>query len=683
MAEKLIARSFAGGEITPELFGRVDLGKFQTGLALCRNFIVLPHGPVTRRPGTKLVREVKNSAHTVVTIPFAFSAEQTMVLEFGNLYVRFHTNGGTLESAPGTAYEVATPYAHADLPLLKFSQSSDVLTLTHPLYATRELRRLGALSWTLVTTSFAPILAAPASPVATATVGTGTVTYSYKVTALAENGVDESLGSATATCTNNLATAGNYNTVTWSAVATAARYNVYKLTGGVFAYIGQASGTTFKDDNFLGDQVKVPPENFIALNSATGNYPGATTYHEQRRWFAGTANQPQTIFATKTATETNLTSSIPSQADDGIEVTLAAQQQNKIRHLVPLSDLIALTAGGEWRVFNQGAEAITPTSISIKPQGYAGASETQPVVTSGSILYVQAQGSHIRELSYNWETSSYRSVDMSIMAPHLFNAYTVDRMAYSRAPDQLAWSVRNDGVLLCMTYVPEHQVYAWSRHDTAGLFKSICTVAEGNADVLYAIVERVINGTTKKFVERLETRFFSTPADAYYVDCGLTYSGAPADVITGLAHLNGATVSVLADGAVHPPLVVSGGQITLNREASTVHVGLPITADMKTLPLSFEGAPASGQGTIKNVNKIHLRVYESSGIKAGPRFDKLTTYPARNVMDDYGDAPALRTGELSLVIAPSWNTDGAICIRQEEPLPLTILSMTPEVAIGG
>lgn len=679
---KLIARSFAGGEITPELYGRIDLGKFQTGLALCRNFIVLPHGPVTRRPGTKFVREVKNSAHTTVLIPFAFSADQTMALEFGNQYVRFHTMGGTLESTPGTPYEVATPYAHADLPLLKFTQSADVLTLTHPSYATRELRRLGALSWTLTTTSFAPALAAPTSVTATAT-GTGTTSYSYKVTALAENGIDESLGSATATCTNNLSTAGNYNTIAWAAVTNAIRYNVYKLTGGVYAYIGQASGTTFKDDNFSGDQAKVPPESIITLNNSAGNYPAVSTYHEQRRWFAGTSNQPQTLFATRTATETNLTSSIPSQADDGIEVTIAAQQQNRVRHLVPLSDLIALTAGGEWRIFNQGAEAITPTSISVKPQGYSGASETQPVVTSGSILYVQAQGSHIRELSYNWETSAYRSIDMSIMAPHMFNSYTIDRMAYSRAPDQIAWAVRNDGVLLGMTYVPEHQVYAWHRHDTDGTFKSICTIAEGNTDALYAIVERTIGAATKKYIERLESRFFTTPADAYYVDCGLTYSGTPATTISGLGHLEGKTVNILADGAVHPQKVVTSGQVVLNAAASVVHIGLPITADIKTLPLTFEGAEAGGQGTMKNVNKLHMRVFESSGIKAGPAFNKLVQYPARNVTDDYGDAPALRTGELSLTIGPSWNTDGSVCIRQEEPLPLTLLSLTPEVAIGG
>ena len=684
MAGKLLTRSFAGGEITPELYGRVDLGKFQTGLSVCRNFIALPHGPVTRRPGTKLVREVKTSAKFTRLIPFAFSVDQTMVLEFGDQYIRFHTNGGTLMSG-GSPYEISSPFLEAHLRDLHFTQSADVLTLTHPSYGIRELRRLGATSWSLTSVSFAPTIATPTGVTATATVagGSALVSMSYVVTSLADNGVDESLASSPASCTNNLTTLNNYNTITWTAVTGAARYNVYKLTGGVYAYIGQASGTTFKDDNILGDSVKIPPEDIIELNSAASKYPSTVAYHEQRRWFAGTDEKPQTLFATRTATESNMTSSIPSQADDAIEVRLAAQQQNRIRHLVPLSDLIALTAGGEWRVFNQGAEAITPTSISIKPQGYAGANNVQPVVTSGSILYVQAQGSRIREVAYKWESNAYSSVDMSIMSPHMFNGYTIVDLAFSRAPDQIAWAVRNDGTLLGMTYVPEHQVYAWHRHDTDGTFEAVCTVSEANEDAVYVIVNRTIGGTTKRFVERLQTRFFSALEDAYMVDCGLTYDGSPVTTISGLGHLNGKTVNILADGAVHPQRVVASGSITLERAASKVHVGLPIEADIRTLPVASEAAQAAAQGLQKNVNKVHLRIFESSGIKAGPTFTKLTTYPSRSVSDPYGSPPALRTGEVDLVVNPLWGTDASLCVRQSEPLPLTILSMTLEVATGG
>ena len=727
MSVKTLLRSFAGGEITPELLGRVDLGKFQTGLARALNFITLPHGPATRRPGTRFVREAKTSSLYTHLVPFAFSADQTMVLEFGNGYVRFHSQGGTLLSgtpaaysgataytpgdmvtqsgskyvcianttgnAPPNAtywyslpatgeYEIPTPYTTANLPDLHFKQSADVLTLMHPSHAIRELRRYGATKWALSTVSFAPGLAAPTSVTATAT-GTGTISYSYRVTAVADDGIDESLASSTATCTNNLATAGNYNTVSWTAVSGAARYNVYKLTGGVYAYVGQASGTIFKDDNFTGDQVKSPPEALITFNNATGNYPSTGTYHDQRRWFAGTDNNPQGLLSTRPGTENNITSSIPSQDDDALEVRIAAQQQNRIRHLVSLSDILALTAGGEWRIFSSGGETIAPSTITIKPQGYAGANNVQPVVTSGSILYVQAQGAHIRELSYNWESSAYRSVDMSIMAPHLVNGYTITQLAFSRAPDQTMWAVRSDGALLGMTYVPEHQVYGWHQHSTDGAFESIAVVAEGNEDVLYAIVRRTIGGNTKRYIERLDTRLFGTLEDAFFVDCGATYDGAPTASVSGLSWLEGKTVAILADGAVHPTRVVTGGAIALNNSYSKVHVGLPITADLQTLPLAMDSAQAAGQGTIKNVNKVHMRIYQSSGVKAGPTFTRLREYPARSVDDPYGSPPALRTGEIEMSIDPSWNTDGSVCVRKDDPLPLTLLSMTVEFTTGG
>jgi hypothetical protein len=566
---------------------------------------------------------------------------------------------------------------------------------------------------------------------------------------------------------NNLTLAGNFNTLTWDGVDGAGRYNVYKLRGGIYGYIGQVTpsgatpktitsavgydysgrfslkrvrvvtsaahgyttgdrvliaGTTFYDglfqvtventttftyakssfvgtsassgtastptlslvdDNVLADTTQSPPENIIALNAGTNDYPAATTYHEQRRWFAGTNGKPQVLWATRTGTESNLTSSIPSREADGMELRIAASQFNQIRHLVALADLIALTAGGEFRVYAEGAPALTPTSVTIKPQGYSGASNVQPVVTSGSILYVQAQGSRVRELAYSWEASAYRTTDVSIMAPHRFNGYTVGQMAFTRAPDAILWAVRNDGTLLGMTYVPDQQVYGWHAHDTDGQFESVCVVSEGNEDVLYVVVRRTIGGTALRYIERLHTRMFTAQEDAFYVDSGLTYSGTPVTTLSGLSHLNGKVVDILADGAVHPQRTVVSGVITLDYAASKVHVGLPMTSDLRTLPLAMEGAQAAGQGTVKNINKVHLRVSQSSIVQAGPAFNRLREYPARAVSDPYGSAPALRDGELSLTIDPSWNQDGALCVRQSLPLPLTVLSMTLEIQSGG
>lgn len=153
--------------------------------------------------------------------------------------------------------------------------------------------------------------------------------------------------------------------------------------------------------------------------------------------------------------------------------------------------------------------------------------------------------------------------------------------------------------------------------------------------------------------------------------------------ISGLSHLEGATVDILADGAVHPQRVVANGQVTLDYPAAVVRIGLAYTSDIKTLPLAMEGAQAAGQGTTKNINKVHLRVSQSSLVKAGPTFERLREYPARSTSDPYGSAPALRDGELSLSIDPSWNSEGAVCVRQDLPLPLTVTSMTLEVQSGG
>lgn len=687
MSTKHLLRSFAGGEITPELAGRLDLVKYQTGLALARNFIALPHGPATRRPGFEFIRAAGNSSQPVRLIPFTFSADQTVVLEFGHQYIRFHIGGATLlDPGTGLPYQISSPYQGADLFDLHYTQSADVITITHPSYATRELKRLGATNWALTDLSFTPPAITPTGVTARATVANNQnlTTQRYVVTSVADDGVSESLPSAPVSVNNNLTLAGNYNTISWSPVGGITRYNVYKLRGGIYGYIGQALDTiSIVDDNVQPDTTQSPPEDTIALNSGVGDYPATTTYHEQRRWFAGTDGKPQVLWATRTGTESNLTSSIPSRDDDGMELRIASGQYNRIRHLVALSDLIAFTAGGEFRIYSDGAPAITPTSVTIKPQGYAGASNVQPVASTGSILYVQAQGSRIRELSYSWEANAYRSVDASIMAPHRFNGFTITDLAYSRAPDSICWAVRNDGVLLGMTYVPDQQVYGWHAHDTDGAFESVCAVPENNEDVLYVVVRRTIGGTSRRYIERLRSRLFTDPADAFFVDSGLTYNGPPVTTLSGLSHLEGKTVDILADGAVHPQRVVSGGAITLDYPASKIHVGLPIVSDLRTLPLALEGAQAAGQGTLKNINKVHLRVSQSSVVKAGPDFTRLREYPARAVADPYGSPPALRDGELTLSIDPSWNQDGGACVRQDLPLPLTVLSMTLEVQTGG
>lgn len=743
---RTIARSFAGGELSPELVGRMDLDKYQTGLALCKNFITLPHGPAQNRPGFAYVNQCKDSTHRVRLIPFSFSADETMVLEFGHLYIRFHTNGGTLLEPllvigdvagpfvevtshgyspgdwvfiynrfyivatvpdvnhftvndlngvpinvdPTTAggvsrvHEVTTPYTEDVLFDLHYVQSSDVLTLVHPSFPIKELRRYAAVIWSLDDVSFAPILPPPTGTSAFAVQDPGTTAtrvYTYVVTAVNATGIEESEASVSALAVNNLGQFANYNQVSWDAVTDAARYNVYRYQGGVYGYIGQTTDLTFIDNNITPDTLRTPPEASDPF-ATPGNYPSAVTYFDQRRVFSATNNAPQTTWMTKAGSETNLGTSLPVQDDDAISFKIAARQQNRIRHLIPLSDMIMLTTGGEWRVFTGSGDPVTPSSLIARPQSYVGANNVQPVVTSLSAIYVSAQGSKFRELLYSAEgVGTYKSEDLSVLIPHLTNGYLITDLAFSRGPTPLAWAVRDDGTLLGLTYLPEQVVRGWHQHSTDGFFESVCCVAEGNEDVLYVVVRRNIDGVSKRFVERLNSQLFDEPADAFFVDSGLTYSGAPATTISGLWHLEGETVAILGDGAVFPQQVVVDGAITLEEPVSKAQIGLPIISEVQMLPLTVEGLPTGGPSFVKNVTKAFLRVYRSSGVFIGPDADNLTEYKQRTE-EVYGSPPALATGEIEVPITPTWSKEGSIYIRQTAPLPLTIQSIALEVALG-
>lgn len=821
---RTLARSFNGGEVTPEFFGQLADVKFQTGLALARNVEILAHGPAQNRAGFGYVRATKDSGSKKArTISYSYSTTQTFCIEMGAGYFRFHTNGATLlvTAAPaysgatayvpgnivlsagtnyycianttgnappnatywyampaGDIFEVPNPYAEADLFDIHYVQSQDVLTLVHPNYAPRQLQRRGANYWTLVLESFASALAAPGSIVATATVATGTglVPIFYTVTAVGATGVEEGLAGTPDDATNNLLTTGNYNTITWATVSGATRYNVYKQSNGLYGYIGQTDQLTFRDDNITADISKTPP---ISSNpfSSTSNYPGAVSYFEQRKTYAGTLNLPQNLWLTQSGTEANLGYSIPTRDTDAIAFRVAAREANTIRHIIPLNQLILLTSSAEWRVTSVNSDALTPTSISVRPQSYVGASNVQPVIVNNNLIYAAARGGHVRELGYSWQQQSYSSGDLSLRAPHLFDGRTIVDMAFAKAPQPIAWMPSSNGDLLGITYVPEQAIGAWHHHDSytkvaQSLFESVCVVTEGDEDVLYCVVKRVINNTVVRYIERKRSRLFTEDEDQFFVDSGASYdnpititgitsanpvvvtapthgfsNGDPIDITrvvgmstvstsgvitslinntryyasavtantfalqdesgtningttwpsylnggvarkaistvsSGLSHLEGETVNILADGAVSPPQVVTGGALPspLEFPASRIHIGLPITADIQLLPMVFD-TQGYGQGRQKNVNQAWLRVYKSSGIFAGPSFSKLKEFKQRTT-EPYGSPPSLKTGEIPIVFSPQWQDNGQVCIRQADPLALTLVAVEYEVAIG-
>ena len=814
-------QAFSGGEISPEMFGRIADNKFQQGAATMRNFIAKPQGPAQNRPGFAFVREVKDSTKATRLIPFTFNTTQTMVLEFGDGYFRFHTQGQTLFYNDGAAwnggtsyavgdiakynnvnyyaktahsnsqppnatnwyalptnpniYEIPHSYAEADLFDVHYVQSADVLTLVHPLHPPKELRRLSATKWELRVIDFGSPIAAPTGvsvssyiPSSTSTNSDTYVDHEYVVTAVKSNLVDESNQSSAASVSNNIFVTGAKNTITWNAVSGATRYRVYKQQGGIYGFLGETTTTTLVDDNISPDFSRTPPiheNDFVG----TGNYPGAVSYFEQRRVFAGTNNAPQNIWMTKSGTESNMSFGLPIRDDDRIEFRVAAREANTIRHIVPLTNLLMLTGSAEWRITSVNSDAITPTSISVKPQSYVGANNSQPVIVNNSLVYGAARGGHVRELGYNWQANGFITGDLSLRAPHLFDNFTIVDMSLSKSPIPIVWAVSSSGKLLGLTYVPEQQIGAWHQHDTDGTFESVACVSEGNDDVTYCVIKRVIDEVVVRYVERMGTRLFATQRDNFFVDCGATYNGTNTDTnrtvtvsggtnytkgetvtvtvnynlfnappsvadkndaivivdgttlyrltilgtssqtvatakldkdlpaplrntgittyevardkISGLSFLEGKKLNILADGAVHPQRTVSSGEISLERAASVVHLGLPYESDLNTLPMALQ-VEAFGQGRVKNLNHVWLRVLESSGIFAGPSAEKLVEAKQRTT-EPYGTPPNLKTQDIKIMLTPEWQDNGQLFVRQSDPLPLTIVGLTLEVAMGG
>ncbi len=679
-------RSFGGGEVTPEFFGRIDDTKFQTGLALCRNFLVKPQGPICNRPGTRFVRFAKQAAVKTRLIPFVYAFDQQLVIEFGVGAFRFHALGQTLESAPGVAYEVVHTYTVDELFEVTYAQSGDLVRLRHKNHPRRTLTRIGALNWTLTDDPAGPNIAAPANLTGTATPGDTPGTpfdTNYVVSALTADG-DESLPSASETVSNNLFDDGAYNELTWDAVAGAQRYNVYKRSAGLYGFIGQTDALTFKDENIAPNIGATPPLDIDIFNSAT-NYPGAVSYFEQRLFEGGTLSQPQNIWGSKSGTEFNFNYSIPAQDADSIQFKIAARENNGIRHLVAMGDLLALTFSNIWKISGGSADILTPLTVSARQQTFIGAADTRPALTGNNMIYVASRGGHLRELGYDGDSATYLSGDLSVRAPHLFDGYNVTTLSAQVSPFPIIWSISTSGKLIGLTYIPEQQIGAFHQHDTLGEFEDITTINEDGRDVAYVVVKRTLNGGTRRTIEYFADRLQpenSEPDEQYFVDCGATYDGAATDTITGLTWLAGQTVAILADGGVMPPREVAGdGSLELDEQASVVHVGLPYSADAQTLPLAIELA-GYGQGQPKNVAQVFLRVFKSSGIKVGPSFDELTEAKLRNI-EPMGSPVDLKTGMVDIVIDGAWEDDGQVCIRQSDPLALTILSLTVDFALGG
>lgn len=520
-------------------------------------------------------------------------------------------------------------------------------------------------------------------------------TYEYIVTSVYADG-KESLPSTPQTITTKSLSETAGVRLQWNLEIPASSggptyFRIYKeIAPGAkkYGWIGDSDHTAnsiFTDFNIAPIVSDSPPIDYAPFDD-TGDKPSCVAYYQQRQVFANTLNNPQLVIATQVGYYDSFRYSSPARDDDSIEFTVKSNQVNEIRHLVELDSLILLTSGGEWRVTEGQDEVLTPSTIGIRRQSTRGASWVPPQTIGDTVVYLQDKNNRVRDIKYDFVNDKYGGDDLSIMAEHLFEGHEIVQMAYAEEPYSILWMVRDDGVLLGLTYQREHQVWAWHQHITDGQVESIAVIAEDGRDVPYMVVKRNIGGSDVRYVERMEARITTSSSDVYCVDCGIFHNGTATTSITGLDHLNGESVRVVADGAEITNLTVSAGAITLPRAASKVSVGLPYTCTLETLDLDIAAVSESPRGRLKSVSKVIIEVEKSRGLWVGPKVNEtdvslMTEIKPRFDSDGYGPI-ALKTHKEELTIDPQWGYSGGIRLEQRSAFPLTILSVIPNVDVS-
>jgi len=655
MAKALLAvPSFTAGELSPRMEGRTDFQKYYSAGTIIENFVVQPHGPVTRRPGTYFVKEVKDSTKKTRLIPFAFSTTQTYILEFGNLYIRFYKDKGQIQSG-GAAYEIATPFLEAELFDIKFAQSADVMYVCHKNYPVKKLSRTGHTAWTLTNVNFTkgPYLAENLTTTTiTPSALTGSITLTSSAAIFAATDVDRLIklnsGHAKITSFTNTTTVVATTTVDLTVATATAAWSLGYFT-------------------------------------SVNGYPSTVSFFEQRLVFGGSSSYPQTLWFSKSGDYENFESG--TDDDDAMTYTIASNQVNAITSLKATRTLIVTTTGGEFTVTSGATQdAVTPTNLNIRKQSNYGAAYVDALSIGNQTLFLQRAKRKIRELAYNFDSDGYLAPDLCILSEHITDS-GITAMDYQQEPFSIVWCVRADGVLIGMTYNRTQDVVAWHRHIIGGSFSggnSVCesvSVIDGTAgeDEVWLIVKRTINGTTKRYIEYLtEYDFDSSLTQFHFLDSGLSYSGASTSTLTGLSHLEGQTVSLIVNGASHPNKTVVSGSISLDRPATTARVGLNYFSTLQTMRLD-EGYKGTDQTKTKRIFDVTVRFYETVGAKIGPNASTLDEIPFRDSSAPMDQPVPLFTGDKELEFPADYGSDGFVMVKQEQPLPMTILAIYPRL----
>lgn len=654
-----VTTNFTSGELTPKMGIRIDVQRYQNGAALIENGWPIIHGGIDKRWGTLYRGATKIANKKARLIPFVFSRTKAYWLEFGDGYMRVHTSAGQVLASPGVPYEIATPYTEAQVQEMDFNQGADTMLLWHPAVYPRRLRRYADDHWMLDMAPFNPVpfdeigvRIGETLTLSAKTVGTGRTATSSSVLTWQAADLGREIFSGAGTAKITAVTSASVVTIdiTNEFESTTLAPGVWSLaqspqtgcTPSAAKPVGDAITLTLDADGWrpldvgkfvvineglvkitavtspliangriereLSSATKAVAAswtlNYPAWNDFDG-YPSTGTFHSQRLLAAGSPAYPQTIWGSPIGDYFSF--QLGTLDTDAFAFQMVSDDLNPITYLSSMEALMALSFGGEFTMDGGVEKPITPTNVRAKPRSNHGCAQVRPARVGSEEVYVQRTGKRIRAASYNEISGVWAAPDISVLAEHLI-APGITALSWHKEPGMLVMAARTDGVLVHCTFDRDQDVAGWARSNLGGVVESIATVPDGDRDRTMLIVRREIEGATVRYLEMFDE-------DTYTDSAVKGTQVSPATVWTGFDHLEGKEVAILADGVSQPRQVVQGGQITLQRPATSVEAGLPITLRIKLLPPEVTGGAGTALGSQQRCNQVTVAVRDTVGMR--------------------------------------------------------------------
>lgn len=627
----LLKTNFTAGEISPLLFGRGDLRAYDNGAAALQNVFIHPTGGVYRRPGLRYVGEARGQGRFIA---FEFNTEQVYLLAFSDLMLDVYRDGLLIAS-------VVTPWTAAQLPQIAWTQSADTLLVTHPDVPPQRITRTGPGTWTVSEWVFREkggILCAPFFRFDTA----GTTMTASATT-----------GAISVTASAAVFDAGHVGTR-------------MRIAGKQIAVTGFTSVTEISAD-VLQDLDNLDPTDDWEepAFSARRGWPVTVAFHQDRLVIGGSRDLPNRLWFSKSGDLFNFDQG-EGLDDESIEFPILSDQVNAIRALFSGRHLQVFTSGAEWMVTG---DPLTPTTVQLRRQTRIGSMVERnipPKDVDGATMFVGRTGHELREFLFSDIEQAYQAGDLALLAKHFFR----DPVSQDFDPARrLLHLVLADGSLATLTIYRNEQVTAWTRQITAGAFRDLA----------------VVGGATFVLVERAQGLFVEVFDDAFGVDGGVhTNAFVPEEFATGLEHIEGQTVAIVADGTLRQPQIVEEGKAAVGFAAYEAIVGLPYQHVIEALPVAGSGGGGFGQGQSYRVVEATFRLHQTGALicdlGAG-----LTPVPFRQVggATEFGAPTPSFSGDKH-IRALGWRRSGIDApwrIDQDVPLPCTVLSVTTEIKV--